>query len=204
MADVQATRSALLGLADERTLMKQGYAFLDEKRMLLATDMLSRLKAHETLAADFEKRFMDAREALKKGVARHGLDGLEVYPAPDTVSFAPETSAGQFLGVRLLDGAAPQLQEPAGAPRPPVDPSPEAADTAAAFAALLPLLFAIAVEVGNLERLAREYKRTERRARSLENVLLPEVEETMRMIEGHLESADQEDAIRTRFIGSPE
>ena len=37
MREVTPTRSVALELADERRLMRQGYEFLDEKRMLLAT-----------------------------------------------------------------------------------------------------------------------------------------------------------------------
>jgi vacuolar-type H+-ATPase subunit D/Vma8 len=42
MREVLPTRSAAMELADERKLMRQGYEFLDEKRMLLATEMLRR------------------------------------------------------------------------------------------------------------------------------------------------------------------
>ena len=48
-------------------------------------------------------------------------------------------------------------------------------------------------------RLAAEYRRTERRARALEDVILPEIEGTLREVESHLEEVDQEEAIRTRL-----
>ena len=44
MAEIAPTRSAALALADERELMRQGYRFLDEKRVLLASEMLRRLR----------------------------------------------------------------------------------------------------------------------------------------------------------------
>ena len=55
-----------------------------------------------------------------------------------------------------------------------------------------------AASAGNLERLAAEYRRTERRARALENVLLPEIERALRTTEEHLEQADREEAVRIR------
>ena len=45
-----------------------------------------------------------------------------------------------------------------------------------------------------------EYQRTERRARALEDVLLPELEETTRQIDGHLEALDLEEAVRFRCM----
>ena len=53
----------------------------------------------------------------------------------------------------------------------------------------------LAVHEANLRRLAREYRRTERRARALENVLLPETQTLLRSIEDFLDEADQEEAI---------
>jgi V/A-type H+-transporting ATPase subunit D len=51
---------------------------------------------------------------------------------------------------------------------------------------------------GNLRRLAREYTRTERRARALENVVLPEIDVSLRFVEEQLDAVDQEEAVRVR------
>jgi V/A-type H+/Na+-transporting ATPase subunit D len=82
-----------------------------------------------------------------------------------------------------------------------LDASPQARACRDAFVALLEPLALLAAGVGNLERLGAEYRRTERRARALENVLLPEIETALRRIEGHLELADQEEAARIRLAG---
>ena len=47
MREVTPTRSTAIELADERKLMRQGYEFLDEKRMLLATEILRQLKIYQ-------------------------------------------------------------------------------------------------------------------------------------------------------------
>ncbi len=67
--------------------------------------------------------------------------------------------------------------------------------------ALLALLAPLAAGRNNLERLAAEYRRTERRARALENVLLPEIDRSLATIEEQLELADQEEALRIRMAG---
>ena len=51
----------------------------------------------------------------------------------------------------------------------------------------------------NLFRLIAEYRHTERRARALEDVILPEIEVTLGDMETHLEETDQEEAIRARL-----
>jgi V/A-type H+-transporting ATPase subunit D len=54
---------------------------------------------------------------------------------------------------------------------------------------------------GNLERLSVEYRRSVRRARALQDVLLPELDRDVADVEARLEELEQEDAIwmRGRF-----
>ena len=59
----------------------------------------------------------------------------------------------------------------------------------------------LAAVTGNLYRLMAEYKLTERRARALENIILPELEQDLKEMATHLEEIEQEDAIRVRLQG---
>ena len=68
MAEVAATKSAALALADERALMRQGYQFLDEKRMLLAAELLRTLAAHREQEAALVARLAAAGEALREAL----------------------------------------------------------------------------------------------------------------------------------------
>ena len=199
MAETAATKSAALALADERALMRQGHQFLDEKRMLLAAEMLRGLKQHETLSADLAQALLAAQAALKLALQRHGLEGLQAYPPLVFAPVEPELTHAVFLGVRTVAAAfAPQAS---GAARRAIDASPEAQACRAAYLALLGPLARLGACAGNLERLAAEYRRTERRAKALENVLLPEIEHALSAIEDRLEEGDQEEAVRVRLAG---
>lgn len=199
MAEVVPTRSAALQLADERDLMRQGYRFLDEKRVLLASEMLRCLRDHERMHAALVERLREARSALREALLRHGLDGLQAYPAVPVEPAAPQTAHARFLGVPMLaNHFAPRAGSGDDSA---VDASPEARACRDGFAALLGPLAQLAASAGNLERLGAEYRRTERRAKALENVLLPEVEGSLATILGQLELADQEEAVRIRLAG---
>jgi V/A-type H+-transporting ATPase subunit D len=50
----------------------------------------------------------------------------------------------------------------------------------------------------SLRVMARDYVRTERRARALENVLLPEIDADLARVDSQLEGIDQEETIRVR------
>src|SRR5271166_2660517 len=82
MREVTPTRSTAIEFADERKLMRQGYEFLDEKRMLLATEMLSQLKIYQQRSDELIAVTKLAAAALAAAVERHGLDQLQLYPKP--------------------------------------------------------------------------------------------------------------------------
>ncbi|MDH4290118.1 MAG: hypothetical protein OEV65_15360, partial [Aquincola sp.] len=56
----------------------------------------------------------------------------------------------------------------------------------------------LAAVVGNLERLSQEYRRSVRRARALQDVLLPALERDVADIETRLEELEQQEAVTMR------
>ena len=205
------TRSAFLELKEERQLVREGFEFLDEKRVILAQEMLRRLRAWREARAKYDALHDAAAGALARALGRHGLDGIGIYPTVRMLHAELEIERQRFLGVVLLDGEfdpgwnrkGPRAGGPAETlrPAPAVNPTPEAERCRDAFAALVPLAFEIAVMRSSLERLVREYVRTERRARALENVVLPEIEGALHFMDEQLEAMDQEEAIRVRNAG---
>jgi vacuolar-type H+-ATPase subunit D/Vma8 len=95
----------------------------------------------------------------------------------------------------------PVTTEPCFSSARAIDPSPEAKACRAAFERLLGAAADLGARAGNLRRLAREYRRTERRAKALENVLLPEVEEAIKRVDEQLDTMDREEVTRTRWAG---
>jgi V/A-type H+/Na+-transporting ATPase subunit D len=195
------TRSAFLELKEERQVVREGFEFLDEKRVILAQEMLKRLQAWREARARYDALHDLAQGALARALGRHGLDGLGIYPVRWMDNARAVVTEKRFLGVNLLDGRfdagwGESLRYP-----PAVNPSPEAERCREAFSALVPLAVELAVMRASIERLVAEYIRTERRARALENVVLPEIEGSLRFMDEQLEAMDQEEAIRVRNAG---
>ena len=195
MSDVSPTRSAVLEMKDERRAMHEGYVFLDEKCLLLAGEILRQLEQHGRLQREFVALHGNAIGRLQSAVARHGLHELQVYP-PTELAHAPlELAARSLMGVHLQQ-ASWTGQDASAAEA--VMPSPEAEACRRAFAAVLACGAKLAAVSGNLERLSLEYRRSVRRARALQDVMLPELDHTIGDIEGRLEELEQEDAIWMR------
>lgn len=196
---ISPTRSAFLELKDERDLIREGYEFLDEKRMIVAQEMLRQLAAWERLRDEYRALHDAAMSALASAVFRHGFDGLQVYPRSHLREWSLPQNEHRFLGVGLLEpGEVASRSDP---PDPPVIPSAEAEACRRAFAALLEAAGKMSAAQTNMERLIREYTRTERRARALENVMLPEIDDSLRFVNEQLEAVDLEEALRVRFVG---
>ncbi|MCJ7453848.1 MAG: V-type ATP synthase subunit D [Steroidobacteraceae bacterium] len=197
--EVLATRVAFLELQDERRLVQEGYELLDEKRMLLATEIMRQLRRHRELKVRLDELAQQARAALTGAVDAGGFDDLTVQRPQSLDGHVLREDTSQFLGIRLLDaGLEPAV--PAAEP-PPLQLLPEVRACAGAFHQLLAGHASAAACAGNLRRLAREYARTERRARALENVVLPEIDVSLRYIEEQLDALDQEEAVRVRNAG---
>jgi V/A-type H+/Na+-transporting ATPase subunit D len=195
VSSVTPTRSALLELQEERRVMQEGYQFLDEKRLLLAAEMLAELPLYGRLREDLGRRWAEATAALTAAVARHGLQGLWCYPPADLSRSQLRTERRSLLGVVLQEAV---LETDATVRSQAVHPSPEAETCRAVFLEVLSQAAAVAALASNLERLREEYRQTERRARALENVLLPEIEGEVRDMDERLEEFDREDAVRSR------
>lgn len=206
MADPYAgrpvSRSTLREIRSDRQVIEEGYRFLDEKRMLVAQELLRRSREWTAHREAYAQKERAAFAALAAALERHGLQGLQVYPPRPPASADWRARTASFLGVGLLHDAVFRLagEGEAGEGRHPVLPSAQAEACARRFRGLLEDAAQLATEAANLLRLADEYRRTERRTRALENVILPETRAAQHGMEERLEELDQEEAVRTRLF----
>ena len=190
------TRSAFLELQDERELIREGYDLLDQKRIMLAGELLRQLDVYRACLTRCQSLHQRALQSLAAAINHHGLDELTIYPPLPLRSAELHERWQSFLGVPV--SRATLETEITTRSISPVYPSPEAEGCALQFLTLLEISAELGSLAGNLWRLCTEYVQTERRAKALENVLLPEIEGALKIISDQLEAVDQEDVIRVR------
>jgi V/A-type H+-transporting ATPase subunit D len=196
------TRAAVLALREERVVVGEAYDFLDEKRLLLAAEILRQLELYQRLMDELQAVALQAGQRLAEALRQHGLHGLSVYPAARLDRLAVFTSSRNFMGVTLIEGDLRLTSAETTPASPTAYPSPQAAQCREVFLEMLKRSAVLAAISGNLHRLIAEYRITERRARALENIILPEIEQSLRDMSSHLEELDMEDAIRVRLQAS--
>jgi V/A-type H+-transporting ATPase subunit D len=199
-AEQAPTRAAVLELRAERGVVEEAYDFLDEKRLLLAAELLQQLDRYEILSSAIREKTSAARAQLLAALHRHGLQGLSVYPSLPLDTLRIETSRRNLMGVTLLETAAVLPEATPDSAPAAAYPSVEAAACREVFRELFALGTELAGISGNLYRLLAAYRLTERRARALENVILPEIEQSLSRMSTYLEEIDMEDAIRARIM----
>lgn len=203
MAELTPTHSALLELREERQGMEEGYHFLDEKRLVLAAQIMRELSHYEADKTSFEKLRKEAADSLKAALLRHGLEGLQVYPV-DPISWQPLLlSERSILGLAVhdvtLDNNTRHKKSQAEQMSTASNPSPEAQHCTVLFSQLVNKAASLAGISRNLHRLHQEYQKTAKRARALEDILLPEINTSMAVIGAALEDLEREEAIRVRY-----
>jgi V/A-type H+-transporting ATPase subunit D len=176
--------------------MHEGYLFLDEKCLLLAGAMLRELRRFDAARRRLRDLQSQAAAALGAAVKHHGLQGLQCYPASPQETITLKVQQRLLLNVPLLDAST--RHELVATPEPAYF-SPEAEDCRTEFSALTQQLVIMAAMSGNLMRLYREYRRSVRRVRALQDVLLPELDGEMNEIEIQLEELERDELLGARW-----
>ena len=192
------TQAAVLELRSEQEVVREAYVFLDEKRLLLASELLRQLRLYQQLSSELDAFHESARDAMQAAVMHHGLNGLQVYPAKSFEDAEFRQDTRNFMGVELIETEL-IMENAADRVTLPSNPSAKAENCSRLFCDILMKSAVLAGISGNLYRLLAEYRITERRSRALENIILPEIDLALREMSTHLEELDLEDAIRVRL-----
>lgn len=193
------SRSALLDLRDERRSLAEGHAFLDEKCLVLAAEMLRQAAKCRELREAVGRAADVASSRLAAAASRHGLEALACLP-PGAARDGITLGSRPVMGVDVLDSAFLRDASPAAMP---AHSSPEARECALAFRELVAAAAVLAGASTSLERLAREYRRTIRRARAVGEVLLPAADRDVAGMEAQLEDLEREEAIQMKLGARP-
>ena len=194
MAEVEApSKTVLLEQRDERALVTEGKSVLEERRDILAREMMSTMAVAVDEWRQLSATLETALAAVCGAIRAHGPRGVRRQslglPSPGSVNYRQRN----HFGTRLLEV---DVSEPEAASVSTVDYS---ANTALARRRMQELLRAIACHAAtdnNLLRMDREFRRAQRKVNALDYVVLPALDESIRYIEFALEEAERENMIR--------
>lgn len=191
------SKTLLLARREERRLVTEGRAVLEERRDLVARQMMQLIHALKAQDAELAQLRRDAMKTLQRGVLRYGALGLSRFAADDTPLAPNSWSTRNYFGSLLVDGP-----ETVDTPRDGTDTngweaSVELDLAITAFERLLVALAHQARQENNLLRLTRAFRRVQRRVNAIEQVLIPELDATIREMEATLDEMERESLVRS-------
>ncbi len=193
--NVPPTRFNLLRLKREQATLKVGHDLLEQKREALLEELKKEVMALRQQADAASESLRPALLALAKAEGEAHVQLNSVQRAEVYVSQQAKSVMGVRVAVYKVD------RKPTG--KLVLPPGFESASVELASS----LFFQLIVELSKLAELqasimsfAKEMKRMQRRVNALENIFLPQYQETIRFISDSLEERDREELISLKAV----
>lgn len=199
--EVAPTRSNLLKTRESLRLAQEGYDLLDQKREVLLMELMQIVHDLRELEREVEEKTEDAYAALESALLSMGSESVQ-WAALSAVGERDVTMLHRsVMGVPIvtLQGVETELSKLQASP---VGTSPALDEARQHFAELVPLIYRWSEVEISVWRLAGEIRNTQRRVNALENIFIPQYENTVKAIEDVLEESDREEFIRKKKVKS--
>lgn len=198
---INPTRGELLKLTKRIDLSKRGHQLLKEKRDALITEFFDII---DELQGAREEMYKRMSEAFKELISANMVIGsLEVKKA----ALASGRDLEIDLDTRNIMGVTVPIIETEGIKRKVtergyglVQTSPKLDDAAKKFEVALEAILKLAEVEETVKLLAKEIEKTRRRVNSLENVIIPHLENVKKFIEFHLGELERETFFRLKRV----
>jgi V/A-type H+-transporting ATPase subunit D len=196
--NVPPTRSNLIRTKQELQFAREGYKILDQKRVVLAKELVRLANDAEALERDMEKLSAEAYRALEKARMSMGSEHVE------WAALAMNKTVDVQLKYRGVMGIAIPLIEASGKP---LEMSYSLGDTTATldeasalFREVLGRVPELSRLVTSVWRLAIELRKTQRRVNALQYIFIPDYEATITFIQSSLEEREREETFRLKLL----
>ncbi len=207
MLKATPTRSNLLELRRQLAFALEGFELLDQKRQVLALELVHRIERLRRAEEDVARRLARGHDALREASLRSGSAALDRVALGVPTDLEVSRSEQRLMGLHL-----PRVELRAGAPQIRfgfAGTSPGADLAQRRFAEVLPLLAHLAELQNAAFLLGRELRRAQRRCNALTKILIPEHRRAIHYVAGALEEREREEFMsrkwrRARQAGSRE
>lgn len=196
MAAVLPTKGNLMAAKRSRALAQTGYELMDRKRNVLVREMMSLMEDAQRIQQEIDQVFQSAYGALARANIELGLcDHIAEAITPDD---SLDIRWRSVMGVEL-----PKIPDNT----PPLRPDYGFAYTSPAFdnayiqfAKVKDLIRRMAEVETSIYRLAEAIKKSQKRANALKNIVIPNFDNTIRVITEALEEKERDEFVRMKVI----
>ncbi|WP_077534670.1 V-type ATP synthase subunit D [Massiliimalia massiliensis] len=190
------TKGNLINTKKSLSLAKLGFDLMDRKRNILIREMVSLVDKAKSIRGEIESTYAQAYKALQSANITMGVI--------DNIANGIDVETGVHITYRSVMGVEipkVSLQSTLSAKAYGFMDTNSQFDLAYASLEKAKELTVVLAEVENsVCRLANEIKKTQRRANALHNIIIPQFEDTIKMISESLEEKEREEFSRLKVI----
>jgi V/A-type H+-transporting ATPase subunit D len=196
--NIPPTRSNLLRTRQELRFAREGYEILDQKRVVLAKELVRLANDAEALQEKTNKLLAHAYRSQEIAMLTMGREHVEwaALAVHKTVEVQVKHRGVMGISLPLIDasGEPPEMTYSLG------DTAASLDEASAAFREVLSYIPELSRLVTSVWRLAVELRKTQRRVNALEFIFIPQYEETIRFIQSSLEEREREETFRLKLL----
>jgi V/A-type H+/Na+-transporting ATPase subunit D len=196
--ELPPTKSSLRKLKEDLSFGYEGYDLLNQKREILALEIVHRISAIRSIETDFLASLDKLYAAYRQAACDMGADQMTLASSVEKRGYFLNVVFVKLMGLKL-----PQIRLGHKRPHPQFNLAATTAsyDTARGLAhTLLDVLAAYATMTKAIIMLARELKKVQRRVNALEKIFIPQHEEAKKYIIERLEEMEREEVFVKKLI----
>ena len=190
------TKGNLINTKKSLSLAKLGFDLMDRKRNILIREMVSLVDKAKSIRGEIESTYAEAYRALQTANITMGVI--------DSIANGIDVECGVEITYRSVMGVEiPRVSLHSTLPAKAyglMDTNSQFDVAYVNFQRAKELTVVLAEVENSVCRLANEIKKTQRRANALHNIIIPQFEETIKMISESLDEKEREEFSRLKVI----
>jgi len=195
---VPPTKSVMFRLQQDLRFAREGHDLLDRKREVLVMELMQLVHSIRDVQRRLAAQLQRAYAALRNAYVEMGSENIEranyAWLEPFELTVRDHSVMGVALPIVHATRTPRRVQVGL------LDTSTSFETATDEFSKVLPLLLEYTQASMTLTRLASEIQKTQRRVKALENVFIPDAEDTVKFIRDALEEGEREDFFRRKQV----
>ncbi len=193
-----ATKGNLIAAKNSLKLSKQGYDLLDKKRNILIKEMMSLIEKAQDIQGEIDGKYREAYASLQRANISIGISEVEKISRCTHIEDGIDLKFRSVMGVEI---PSIDYEEKKAATEYDFFTTPSSLDDAfLKFNEVKNLTIRLAEIENSVYRLASNIKKTQKRANSLKNIMIPRYEKISSDIQNVLEEKEREEFTRLKVI----
>ncbi len=192
------TRGNLILAKNSLALAKQGYDLMDKKRNILIRELMGLIEEAKDIQEQIDLTFTKAYACLQRANIEHGISKVEelayTVPIEDSIRIQTRSIMGTEIPHVKYDAEMNKLTYSLGTTRESIDIAREA------FREVKDLTIKLSMIENAAYRLAKNIKKTQKRANALKNITIPTYTDLVYNITNALEEKEREEFTRLKVI----